>query len=91
LTTTETIAGHNAEVDVAERALAVADILPRIEEILETGNQAAQRTLFREVEALARRRGFGAVVDGWEPDVAFLRGDPGAIGGSGRRPTGPRS
>jgi predicted nucleotidyltransferase len=35
------------------------------------------RDAFRRMEAVARRRGFGDVVDGWEPDVAWLRGGPG--------------
>jgi hypothetical protein len=29
---------------------------------------------FRRMEAVARRRGFGGVVDGWEPDVLWLGG-----------------
>ena len=31
---------------------------------------------FRRMESVARRRGYGTVVDGWEPDVAWLRGSP---------------
>ncbi len=31
--------------------------------------------LFRRVEAHVRERGLGDVVDSWEPDVAFMRGD----------------
>ncbi len=62
------------EVDVAERPLPVADILPRIERILTTADLHAQCALFRAVEEVARERGFGAAVDGWEPDVPFLRG-----------------
>ncbi len=34
-----------------------------------------QRELFRRVEAHVRERGLGAVVDSWEPDVPFLRGE----------------
>jgi hypothetical protein len=48
-------------------------LLPRLEWILASGDLAEQR-LFRDVEALARAHGLGAVIDGWEPDVAWLRG-----------------
>ena len=34
-----------------------------------------QHELFRRVEAHVRARGLGAVVDAWEPDVPFLRGE----------------
>jgi hypothetical protein len=36
----------------------------------------AQQALFRDAERLAREHGFGEVIDGWEPDVAWLRGEP---------------
>ena len=36
---------------------------------------ASRRALFRDAEALARERGLGAVIDGWEPDVGRLRGE----------------
>ncbi|HVS85282.1 MAG TPA: hypothetical protein VHD91_06600 [Gaiellaceae bacterium] len=50
-------------------------LLARLEAIARTGDGAAQREQFRATEALARELGFGHVIDGWEPDVAFLRGD----------------
>lgn len=34
------------------------------------------RAVFRDVERRVRDAGFGSVVDGWEPDVAWLRGEP---------------
>jgi hypothetical protein len=34
-----------------------------------------QRELFRRVEPHVRARGLGDVVDGWEPDVQFMRGE----------------
>ena len=34
------------------------------------------RVLFRRVEAHVRARGLGDVVDGWEPDVPLMRGQP---------------
>jgi hypothetical protein len=51
-------------------------LLPRLESILATGELAEQQRLFRDVEDLARAHGLDAVIDGWEPDVAFLRGAP---------------
>lgn len=48
-------------------------VLPRVEAILTTGSSDEQRRMFREVEALARVRGLGEVVDSWGPDVEFLR------------------
>jgi hypothetical protein len=49
--------------------------LPLLGRIVERGKLVDQQTLFRGAEALARERGLGAVIDGWEPDVARLRGD----------------
>jgi hypothetical protein len=48
--------------------------LARLERIARTGALDAQQALFRETETLARERGHGATIDGWEPDVAWLRG-----------------
>ena len=49
----------------------------RLERIARTGDLAEQQALFRDAEALARSHGLGAVIDGWEPDVAWLRGTAG--------------
>lgn len=49
--------------------------LPRLARIARTGDIAEQQALFREAEALARAHRLGSVIDGWEPDVASLRGD----------------
>jgi hypothetical protein len=49
-------------------------LLPRLETFVSTGALREQQTLFRDVEALARKHGLGEVVDSWEPDVARLRG-----------------
>lgn len=49
-------------------------LLPRLEEILATGSIDGQQHLFRDVEALARAHDLGGVIDGWEPDVPWLRG-----------------
>ena len=58
-----------------ERApLPIGDLLPRVAAISANGDPTTQRSVFRDVEDLARARGHGAVIDGWEPDVAWLRG-----------------
>jgi hypothetical protein len=49
-------------------------LLPRLEQILASGSIEEQQHLFRDVETLARARGLGDVIDGWEPDVPWLRG-----------------
>jgi hypothetical protein len=49
-------------------------LLARVRTITASGDLAAQQELFRDVEALAREHGLGEVIDGWEPDVAWLRG-----------------
>jgi hypothetical protein len=49
-------------------------LLDRLGRVL-GGRRDDQQHLFREVEELARERGHGDVVDAWQPDVAFLRGD----------------
>ena len=52
----------------------VERLLPRLQRILGSGDLGEQQALFRDVEPLARAQGHGAVVDGWEPDVRWLRG-----------------
>jgi len=49
--------------------------LPLLERIARSGSLDDQRTLFRQAEAIARAHGLGGVIDGWEPDVAWLRGE----------------
>jgi len=52
-----------------------AETLLPLLELLLAGEPEAQRDLLRCVEVLARREGFGDVVDGWEPDLPWLHGD----------------
>ena len=52
------------------------DLLPLLDRVL-TGEPDAQHELFRRIEDPARREGFGDVIDGWEPDVEWLRGSGG--------------
>ena len=48
-------------------------LLARLSDIARSADPADQAALFRDVETLARERGFGDVIDGWQPDVAWLR------------------
>jgi len=62
------------EWELQEHPLTVELDLVRLERIADTGALEDQQALFRETEALARAQGHGATIDGWEPDVAWLRG-----------------
>lgn len=62
------------EWELEHHPLPVELDLGRLERIARTGALEDQQALFRETEALARELGHGATIDGWEPDVAFLRG-----------------
>jgi hypothetical protein len=62
------------EWELREHPLPVDLDLARLERIARTGDLGEQQALFRETEALARERDHGATIDGWEPDVAWLRG-----------------
>ena len=62
------------EWELREHPLPVEVDLDRLERIARTGALEDQQALFRETEALARAQGHGATIDGWEPDVAWLRG-----------------
>jgi hypothetical protein len=53
-----------------------AELLPLIDRVL-TGEPEAQHELFNRIEPQARGAGFGDVIDSWEPDVAWLRGNGG--------------
>ncbi len=50
------------------------EVLPLLDRVL-AGEPEAQRELFNRIEPLARRAGYGDVLDGWEPDVDWLRGE----------------
>jgi hypothetical protein len=51
-----------------------AEELPPLLDRVLTGEPEAQHELFNLLEDQAREAGFGEVVDGWEPDVPWLRG-----------------
>jgi predicted nucleotidyltransferase len=63
------------EWELEQHPLPVPVPLERLERIGRTGDVDEQHALFRDAEALAREHGLGAVIDGWEPDVAWLRGE----------------
>lgn len=69
--------------ELAARPLEIADLLDHAERIARDPTPDAQRALYRVMESAARARGHGAVIDGWEPDVAWLRGDGGDRGDRG--------
>jgi hypothetical protein len=52
---------------------AYASFLERLDRL--PTSAAEQHAMFVDLERVARRRGFGEVIDGWEPDVAWLRGE----------------
>jgi len=47
-----------------------------VEGLAENPSVDRLRAAFRMLERAARATGHGAIVDGWEPDVAWLRGEP---------------
>jgi predicted nucleotidyltransferase len=55
---------------------AADELLPLVDRLL-SGEPGAQHELFELIEEAARRKGFGDVIDGWEPDVDWLRGKGG--------------
>jgi hypothetical protein len=63
------------EWELREHALPVEIDLALLQRIATTGAIPAQQSLFREAERLARDAGLAAVIDGWEPDVTWLRGE----------------
>jgi hypothetical protein len=62
------------EWELREHPLPVDVDLERLERIARTGDLGEQQALFRDTETLARERGHSATIDGWEPDVDWLRG-----------------
>jgi hypothetical protein len=59
---------------LADSGLTADGLFERLAAI-RAGDPDEQRRMFRDVERLARRHGLGDVIDGWEPDVAWLRGE----------------
>lgn len=61
--------------ETAERPLAFGDIVGLVDQIATCPTADIQRVVFRQFEVAARQRGHGTVVDSWEPDVAWIRGE----------------
>jgi hypothetical protein len=61
------------EYALAIEPLALPDLLARVRLVLDTGDPAVQRSLFRDVESRLREQGHGGLVDSWAPDVPFLQ------------------
>jgi hypothetical protein len=69
------------EADLAEdplRTAAFDGLGARIRELGDDPSADRLRGAFRMLEGAARAAGHGDVVDGWEPDVAWLRGEAGS-------------
>jgi hypothetical protein len=49
-------------------------LLPRLQRVLADGDTETQRSLFRDVERLARANGHGGTVDAWGDDQRLMRG-----------------
>jgi hypothetical protein len=62
------------EWELERQPLPVGVDLSLLRHIATTGELAAQQQLFRETERVARERGHDAIIDGWQPDLAWLRG-----------------
>lgn len=51
------------------------ETLRRLEAILATGDLREQQAPFRDAERFGRELGFDEVIDSWQPDVSWLRGE----------------
>jgi len=58
---------------VHAQPLSIDGVVDLVEQLVREPSAAVQRAVFRTVETAARDAGFGAEIDGWEPDVAWLR------------------
>lgn len=63
------------------RTPAFANLADRVRELADDPTAERLRDAFRMLETAARDAGHGAIVDGWEPDVAWLRGETVRPGG----------
>jgi predicted nucleotidyltransferase len=57
------------------RTLAFGDLVDRLEGYLADPSTEHVRDAFRMIEDAARAAGHGAIVDSWEPDLAWFRGE----------------
>jgi hypothetical protein len=60
--------------EVRAQPLSIKELIPLVEQLVREPTTSVQRAVFRAVERAARDAGYGAEIDSWEPDVAWLRG-----------------
>jgi hypothetical protein len=65
---------YELEAEPLERAEAAA-VVTAAERLLDRATPSVIRSAYARLEAAARATGHDAIVDGWEPDLAWLRGD----------------
>ena len=61
--------------EIAARPLALDGLIPLVDRMATDSATSAQREAFRLIEGPARNRGHGGVIDSWEPDIDWLRGE----------------
>jgi hypothetical protein len=59
---------------VEAQPLSIDGFMPLVERLVREPTTSVQREVFRAVEGAARDAGYGTEIDGWETDVAWLRG-----------------
>jgi hypothetical protein len=59
--------------EVALRPLSIPGLIELVEEIAAEPTPSNQREAFRLIENAARDRGYGGIIDDWDPDVPWLR------------------
>ncbi|MES1248870.1 MAG: hypothetical protein ABUS54_14480 [Actinomycetota bacterium] len=62
------------EWELERHPLPVEVDLALLRRVATTGDLGAQQALFRSTEELARAAGHGETIEGWAPDLAWLRG-----------------
>jgi predicted nucleotidyltransferase len=61
--------------DLEREPLALEGLVERVDRIRHDADPGEQRALVRDMERLARAGGHASVVDSWEPNVTWLRGE----------------
>jgi len=69
-------AGRLRSHPLAEKAWARDLLVPQLAATA-AGETKEQNALFRELDRVSRIHGFDNVIDDWEPDLAWLRGEAG--------------
>jgi predicted nucleotidyltransferase len=68
--------------EVQRQPLSFPDVPARVDGLSRRPTASSQRRLFRDVEGVARERGFGSAIDDWEPNVTWLRGTTRSLRGA---------